>query len=264
MLGRIRAERWPRATPCCDPWHWHDGGVSALPPTPPLSYSGLLRVQRAWARQLAVPLEALTIHGSHVFSRTDATAVTVVHLSGSWVVAGPTRAVALLERLGPGSLGSLDSLTAALKPLHARPLGTASLSYRDASLDPVRSLRTCPATPTMLEELRAALPLREWDECGLADMAHRWAALTPAGQVAAVAGYEKWGADIAHIGVSSTPGNRGRGYAAAAAQQAVAAALRDGLVAQWRCRTGNTPSERLAESLRFATLGSQNTMLLDA
>lgn len=111
--------------------------------------------------------------------------------------------------------------------------------------------------------LRSRVSADEWDESGLTAKPRRWAAITPAGRVAALAGYERWGDDIAQIGVAADPAHRGRGYAAVAARRALRAALEDGLVAQWRCRVGNVASERLADRLGFTQLGWQTAVRVD-
>lgn len=229
---------------------------------PSLSSAGSMRVQLGWARQLSVPVEALASSGTRFFARETATAVVVVGLSESCVVVGPPAVTAQLDGLDMRVLLDVSSLASRLGPFQPRPIGTASLSYRDARPVERTSVRTEPADPAMVENLRGSVSADEWDEGGLSAMPHRWAAFTSDGHLAALAGYERWGADIAQMGVAADPAERGRGYAAAAAGEAMTRALNDGLVAQWRCRVGNTASERLAGCLGFTRLGRQTAVAL--
>src|SRR5690606_20254080 len=98
---------------------------------------------------------------------------------------------------------------------------------------------------------------------GLAAASRRWAALTPQGQVASVAGYQTWGTDLAHLGVATDPAWRGHGFGHAAASATITAALAEGLLAQWRCRVGNGPSGRLAERLGLRRLGQQAAVVVE-
>ena len=229
---------------------------------PSLSSAGSVRVHLGWARQLSVPVEALTSPEPRFFARETATAVVVVGMSESCVVVGPPAVIAQLDGLDKSVLLDASSLASRLGPFQPRPIGTASLSYRDARPVERTAVPTEPADPAMVENLRGSVLADEWDESGLSAMARVWAALTSDSRLAALAGYESWGADIAQMGVAADPAERGRGYAAAAAGEAMGAALNDGLVAQWRCRVGNTASERLAVCLGFTRLGQQTAVAL--
>ncbi|MFE7446440.1 GNAT family N-acetyltransferase [Streptomyces chartreusis] len=77
----------------------------------------------------------------------------------------------------------------------------------------------------------------------------------------AAAGYQVWPATTAHLCVLTAPGERGRGLARQVASAAVAQALRDGLLPQWRARS--MASRNVARSLGFRELGSQLSICLD-
>lgn len=231
----------------------------ATPETSTLSPTGRLRVLRGWAGRLSVPVETLTSPGTHVIAREGATAVVVVELEMecSRVVVGPSAALERIRDLGRTEPLDLQLLVTGLESFRPRPIGAASLSYRDTRLARRLPIATTRADDALVEEQRQAVAADEWDESGLATMPQRWAATTPEGQLAALGGFERWGADIAQLGVVAKPEARGQGYAAAAAGEALTQALDDGLVAQWRCREGNAASERLAASLSFTRLGRQ-------
>lgn len=231
--------------------------TTSEPATPTLSPTGRLRVLHGWAERLSVPVETLTSSGTQAFAREGATAVVVVELERSRVVVGPPAALERIRGLDGAELLDLQLLVASLASFRPRPIGSASLSYRDTRLDRRLPVATTRADDALVEAMRLAVAADEWDESGLATMPQRWAATTPQGRLAALAGLERWGADIAQLGVVATPDARGHGYAAAAAGEVVTQALDDGLVAQWRCREGNAASERLAASLSFTRLGRQ-------
>ncbi|WP_091291657.1 GNAT family N-acetyltransferase [Micromonospora halophytica] len=69
------------------------------------------------------------------------------------------------------------------------------------------------------------------------------------GRVVAAAGYRRWPSSVAHLGVLTSSDCRGRGLAGAVASAAVAEALRNELLPQWRARP--EPSRRLARRLGF-------------
>ncbi len=227
-----------------------------------LSRSGLRRVQAGWAERLALPPDALTSAGTHFFPREAAIAVVVLQLGQSCVVVAPPPVMRLLEGLGERALLDAQALTAKLGAFDAQPIGTATLSYRDRR--PVEQPRI-PITsvePAMVDQLRARIHPDEWDESGLSAMPQLWAAVTPVGSIAAVAGYERWGANIAQMGVVADAAERRRGYAAAASAAAMTEALNAGLVLQWRSRVGNTASDRLAARLGYTPLGFQSALAL--
>ena len=227
-----------------------------------LSQVGRLRVLHGWAERLSVPVETVTSSDTHAVARDDATTVVVVELERCCVVLAPPAALAQVQGLSRPELLDLDLLVASLAAFQPQPVGTASLSYRDTRLTRRLPIATTRADAALVEEMRQAVAPDEWDESGLATMPQRWAATTPQGRSAALAGFERWGADIAQLGVVAAHGARGQGYAAAAAAEAFTQALDDGLVAQWRCREGNTASERLAASLAFTRMGRQLAVAL--
>ena len=232
-------------------------------PVPPaVSSTVLKRVRVAWAGQLSIPVDALRSAGTRFFAREGATAVVALELGGARVLVAPPSACSRLGSLDEELLLDVDTLASRLGQFQPRPIGVASLAYGDARPRIRGSVGVEPADRAMVEALRHRCSTDEWDESGLSQMPHRWAGFTSGGHLAAVAGYERWGTDIAQLGVVADPSERGRGYATAAAGAAMTAALDDGLVAQWRCRVGNTASERLADSLGLTRLGRQAAVAL--
>jgi hypothetical protein len=65
-------------------------------------------------------------------------------------------------------------MAARLQLLRPRPIGTASLSFRDVHLAARSHGTAVPADPAMVDDLRRVMDVVEWDEGGLADMSDRW------------------------------------------------------------------------------------------
>jgi hypothetical protein len=80
------------------------------------------------------------------------------------------------------------------------------------------------------------------------------------GQVVAAAGYRDWPCGTAHLSVLTAAAVRGRGLARAAASAAVAHAIGEGRLPQWRARP--EASRRIARALGFRELGSQVSIRL--
>ena len=83
------------------------------------------------------------------------------------------------------------------------------------------------------------------------------------GELAAMAGYERWG-QIAHISIVSAPHRRSQGHGAAAVLAAAEHALNAGLVPQYRTLKTNGPSMRVAERLGFQEYGVSMYVKVDA
>ena len=143
-------------------------------------------------------------------------------------------------------------------------LGPASLAY----LDPAE-FRPWPgaaaSTPLSLDDpdfrrfVRAADP-GEVEESGIEEITSPAFAVRERGQVAAAAGYRDWPRGTAHLSVLTAAAARDRGLARAAASAAVAHAIAEGRLPQWRARP--LPSRRVARALGFRELGFQVSICL--
>jgi RimJ/RimL family protein N-acetyltransferase len=78
----------------------------------------------------------------------------------------------------------------------------------------------------------------------------------------AAAGYRDWPCGTAHLCVLTAAEARGRGLARVAASAAVAHAISEGKLPQWRARP--EASRRVARALGFRELGSQVSIRLSA
>ena len=78
----------------------------------------------------------------------------------------------------------------------------------------------------------------------------------------AAAGYRDWPCGAAHVSVLTAAAVRGRGLARTAASAAVAHAIAEGNLPQWRARP--VASRRVARTLGFRGLGAQVSIRLAA
>jgi RimJ/RimL family protein N-acetyltransferase len=172
----------------------------------------------------------------------------------------------LVERalggLPTASLTGTDVLGGRL--LLAEVRGPAALAY----LDPA-DFRPRPgdavAVPLDLDhpDLRQFLLAAGTDdveESGIKEVSPPAFAVREHGQVVAAAGYRDWPCGTAHLSVLTASAARGRGLARAAASAAVAHAIKEGKLPQWRARP--QASRRVARALGFRELGSQVSIRL--
>jgi GNAT superfamily N-acetyltransferase len=142
-------------------------------------------------------------------------------------------------------------------------LGPATLAYCDtARFQPSGSgaVEMSPADHADLATLLARVPAEDAAESGLDEITSPAFVVRSGREIIAAAGYRAWSGDTAHLSVLTAPGARGRGLARVVAGAAVAAALRAGLLPQWRARPA--ASRRVAEVLGFSELGSQLSIRL--
>lgn len=215
-------------------------------------------VHRVWADRLGVA-PAVFEQAEPVFvDRPDLQAAVVVRLGGAIVVAAPERALSPLRRIAGPRLLDVTSLLGALAPLRPNLFGVASLSFADRrTIAPVTAGAVRVATDADVEAVLSRCSTDERDESGLLHMLTRWIASGDDGEPGGVAGYEVWGAGLAHVGVAVAGPSRRRGLGARAATAAVVHAVGAGLVPQWRCRLDNAASTRVGERLGFARVGEQ-------
>lgn len=106
-----------------------------------------------------------------------------------------------------------------------------------------------------LAALLADVPEEDAEESGIAGITSPAFVIRRDGNVVAASGYREWPSSVAHIGVLTAPSERGRGLARMVASAAIADALADGLLPQWRARP--YASRRVAHALGFRELGAQ-------
>lgn len=219
-------------------------------------------IRRAWTELLGT--EALTAGGSRIHHVDDSAAtVSFVRILGQGVLTGPRWAVERATNLRDEELARLPVLLRLAADHGARPLGAAELSYIDTRVDHAELPTT--QEDAAVEALEAVCSDEDTDEVGLSGMPHHWVILDRADPQVPLAGsgYVVWADSLAHMGVLTSPGARGRGYGVLAAAVGTDAALDAGLIPQWRARWDNEASKRVAQVLGYELVGSQTTVFID-
>ncbi|MDP9868054.1 MULTISPECIES: GNAT family N-acetyltransferase [Streptosporangium] len=176
-------------------------------------------------------------------------------------LAAPLRA-ALLDQAGEVRV-DLDRLRAGLAV--ADVLGPATLAYLDAGdFTPAHEgapVERLPAGHPGVRALLAGVDGADADESGMEEISSAAFVVRDGQDVVAAAGYRSWPGAVAHLSVLTARHHRSRGLARAVASAAVADALDNGMVPQWRARP--EPSRRVARALGFRELGSQVSVRID-
>jgi RimJ/RimL family protein N-acetyltransferase len=152
-----------------------------------------------------------------------------------------TRRLHIAEILGPASLAYLD-------PADFRP------QHTQAGIWPLH-----PQDPDLGQFLSVA-DASDLRESGMQEITSLAFAIREQGQIVATAGYRDWPCRTAHLCVLTAAPARGRGLARAAATAAVAHAIHQGKLPQWRARPQT--SRRVARALGFREVGSQISIRL--
>lgn len=186
----------------------------------------------------------------------------IVVLGGAALATAPDPGTARLieQALGGLPLASLadgDVLSSRLPG--AGILGPAALAYLNPAEFRARpgAALAAPVAPDDPGLRRFVLAADEGDveESGIQEITTPAFAVLEHGQVVAAAGYRDWPCGTAHLCVLTASAARGRGLARAAASAAVAHAVRQGKLPQWRARP--PASRRVARALGFRELGFQ-------
>jgi len=168
-----------------------------------------------------------------------------------------------LSGLPTASLADSEVLSSRLRV--AEILGPAALAYLDSA-----EFRPQPGgaviTPLGLDDPRfrqfiLAADTYEVAESGIEEITTPAFAVRERGQVVAAAGYRDWPYGTAHLSVLTATAARGRRLARAAASAAVAHAIEEGRLPQWRARL--PASRRVAGALGFRELGFQVSIRLE-
>jgi hypothetical protein len=145
-------------------------------------------------------------------------------------------------------------------------LGPATLAYLDGRdftpAGPAAEVERLPAGHGDVMALVGSVGAEDAGECGLDEITSAAFVLREGSEVVAAAGYSRWPASVAHLGVLCGDRYRGRGLAGVVAAAAVADALGEGLLPQWRARP--PASRRVARRLGFWELGTQLSLRLAA
>ncbi len=227
-------------------------------------------VRLAWSRLLGLPDDTLDPAANPVRTvRADAAGQTMVlRLWRTWVVQGPGWFHDRTADVDPGVLADPTTLLRICDGHLARLVGHAVLGYTDRYAKPSVpgsvALEDVPVddAPSAAASLERACPPDDVAEVGLAEMSRLFVTLDDRDHPTSGAGYDEWQGLLAHLGVLTPPALRSAGWGTLAAALALNDALDAGLVAQWRARSDNLASRRLARKLGFTRAGEQTTVTL--
>jgi RimJ/RimL family protein N-acetyltransferase len=110
--------------------------------------------------------------------------------------------------------------------------------------------------------LRQACPVEEWEHGGSEFRPNEMAGVFRGQELAALASYQIWGEQIAHIAIVTHPAFRRLGYATAAVSCLTRNVLERMLVPQFRTLEGNAPSMAVARRLGFVHYGTSLALRL--
>ncbi|SDT27631.1 hypothetical protein SAMN04488543_3533 [Friedmanniella luteola] len=227
-------------------------------------------VRLAWSRLLGLPDDTLDPAANPVRtvrSVSEGQAM-VVRLWDTWVVLGPAWFLERTADVDPAVLVDPTTLLRSCDGQPARLIGHAVLGFTDRYAEPSApgrvALEDVPVddAPAAAATLERACPPDDVAEVGLAELARVFVTLDDRDQPTSGAGYDEWQGLLAHLGVLTPPELRRTGWGTVAAALALNDALDVGLVPQWRARTDNAASRRLARRLGFAEAGEQSTVTL--
>lgn len=243
--------------PCTRPLTRHDASVAVL------FAIMTARASAAWAHLAEVE----SLRELHVVVRPGSPlalpgCVGILRLHGTFTVAvshsGLVEPAASIMQSLPGSRDVGDSIAPALEQdvRVEEVVAQASLFFaweRPSRLPPQSVVR---GIASDADQLLGSVPPQEADESGLGDVTSALSMIRGAsGQVLAACGYVHWPSDVAHMCVLTHPAHRRKGHGVSAAADAVAHALDERLLPQWRARP--EPSKALARVLGMAEMGEQ-------
>jgi hypothetical protein len=134
-------------------------------------------------------------------------------------------------------------------------LGPAALYYAQDALVPP-SMDTVVASLADLDDLMKSVSAADLDESGLCEVTSPLFVVTDEhGTPIAACGYQRWPQGLAHLCVLTSGKLRRQGWGRTVAAAAIAHAIGQGLLPQWRARP--EPSKALARSLRLTERGAQ-------
>lgn len=225
----------------------------------PLLDVTLDQVREGWADRLEIDLASLENSGSMLIPREGSYGITTLKFFDSIVAICQPALLPILSPLSPVNLLNMPLLLKSLNGYKVNPIGIASISYADSG-----TLKESPhfniaheGNVQEVESILSSCTESEQEESGVATMPFIFITDSIAGKPGAVASYEIWNDKIAQLGVLSRPEHRNRGLASSAAHTAAQNALSLNLIPQWRCRIGNSSSERLSQKLGFHKVGLQ-------
>jgi GNAT superfamily N-acetyltransferase len=222
---------------------------------------GAAAARRAWARLAGLDeLEGVrvVVGATPPFGRPGW--IAILALDGTVTAAVPRPelvdpVVAALAGLDPAQATTPGVVRPRMPPTRA-VLGPAALFYPPAGFQQSVATGVEVVAATDVRGLLGVVAADELAESGLAEVTGPVVVARGAGGgIAAACGYRVWPNGVAHLSVLADPRHRRRGHARRAATTAIARALEEGLLPQWRARV--PASQALARTLGLVEMGAQ-------
>ncbi len=206
----------------------------------------------------------------HAGSQLGKTGIWILAVGPSPLVSLPANAMdRLAERASTWTRSTISEVTTLARELRVlerdgirvgKIVGPAFIGYGTyQSLTKLSSSRVRSVTASdssSVDSLRSKCNDEEWDHGGSdLNAVPCFGYFDEHGNLLTLAGYETWGAAIAHISIVSAKDSRGQGYASAAVSHAAQHALNVGLLPQYRTLMTNKSSMTIAKKLGFEPYG---------
>jgi RimJ/RimL family protein N-acetyltransferase len=239
---------------------------------PALAADTIERVDGFWMADLGCPREWLRSPHPVVLSHADDryAGIFILLIGEAPVISLPHHLYPVLhataEHWSAADVLDVTSLRTRLGNRVDRIIGPAFIGYADhttfravepnvASLLDVRDHQS-------IDTLRTACDALEWEHGGSGLGPNPAAGMYVGRELVALAGYQVWGGDLAHIAIITHPQHRGHGYAGAAVSKLTETVLARGLVPQYQTLDSNRPSIQVAQRLGFVRYGTSMAVRL--
>jgi hypothetical protein len=217
------------------------------------------RAEEFWAERLQCSPRLFREPGLHLLPHPQQAIFALVAGESSLVLA-PESLHDALARLPAGESLLAPGVLAALAPAGALSIGPAFVGYlAELRVESFALERIAPGAPE-LASLRAEVSPSEWQHANLDAAEAPIFVERSEGRIAAAAGCQRLLERVAHIGVVTRAGVRGRGLGRRVAAASAAAALAAGLLPQYQTLFSNRPA--LAVGRRLGAQHFASTLAL--
>lgn len=168
-----------------------------------LSAAALERIVSAWASVIGADRAGIREDDWVFVERADFDSVVVVRIGRYRLAAAPAGTMDIIRDAPRELLLDAEAL-ARILPVGAAPIGTADLLFAEHPPH-LRGAGSRETSSTDVITMRDSVSDMEWQESGVAETDRMWTAANPAGQPAAIAGYDIWRSELAQLAVIADP-----------------------------------------------------------
>jgi GNAT superfamily N-acetyltransferase len=233
---------------------------------PALTADTIERVDGYWVADLGCPREGLRSPHPVVLSHADDryAGIFVLLIGEAPVISLPGHLYPVLrataERWSAADVLDITCLRTWLGERVERIIGPAFIGYADRTtfraVEPNVACLLGRRDYQQVATLRAACDAVEWEHGGSELGPNPAVGVYIGRDLVALASYQVWGGELAHIAVITHPHHRGHGYAGAAVSKLTEIVLAHGWVPQYQTLDSNRPSIQVAHQLGFVRYGT--------